>query len=389
MNSSESRRPGRRSTRPPNRPHPSRTDRPSSTSGNRSRRRSGSPTDRPPRPPERRSPSTTRPRPSSGGRTGAAAKIPGRTDGPVQRQTTRVSPRPERRRSGPPLRRSGARRPPGRVGPPPGVRRAQPAPETAAAERLQKFLARAGVASRRQCEALITAGRVQVNGEVVRTLGTRVRPGRDRVQVDGVGLRAEAPVILMLHKPAGYITAVSDPEGRPVVLSLLPKAGMPRLFPVGRLDWDTEGLLLLTNDGDLANLLTHPRHGVSKVYHAKVKGRPTAEGLGRLLRGVVSEGERLVGHRRARAADDAGEHLGDGRRARGTLPSGPSHVRSDRSSGPETGSSGAGPSHARNASAWAVAPPGSRGAPGAGSAEGRESARKALNTLRCLAIMKQ
>jgi pseudouridine synthase len=98
----------------------------------------------------------------------------------------------------------------------------------------------------------------------------------------------------MLHKPAGYITAVSDPEGRPVVLSLLPQAGMPRLFPVGRLDWDTEGLLLLTNDGDLANLLTHPRHGVSKVYHAKVKGRPTAEGLGRLLRGVVSEGERLV-----------------------------------------------------------------------------------------------
>jgi len=180
------------------------------------------------------------------------------------------------------------------LAPPPGAGVAPPAPEIAAAERLQKFLARAGVASRRQCEALITAGRVQVNGEVVRTLGTRVCPGRDRVQVDGVGLRAEAPVILMLHKPAGYITAVSDPEGRPVVLSLLPKAGMPRLFPVGRLDWDTEGLLLLTNDGDLANLLTHPRHGVSKVYHAKVKGRPTAEGLGRLLRGVVSEGERLA-----------------------------------------------------------------------------------------------
>lgn len=168
-----------------------------------------------------------------------------------------------------------------------------PAPEAGTAERLQKFLARAGVASRRQCEALITAGRVQVNGEVIRTLGTRVRPGRDRVQVDGVGLRAEAPVIIMLHKPAGYITAVSDPEGRPVVLSLLPKAGMPRLFPVGRLDWDTEGLLLLTNDGDLAHLLTHPRHGVSKVYHAKVKGRPTSEVLRRLIQGVVSDGERL------------------------------------------------------------------------------------------------
>jgi pseudouridine synthase len=115
----------------------------------------------------------------------------------------------------------------------------------------------------------------------------------DRVQVDGIGLRAEASVTVMLHKPAGYITAVSDPEGRPVVLSLLPRTGLPRLFPVGRLDWDTEGLLLLTNDGALANLLTHPRHGVSKVYHAKVKGRPAPELLRRLLHGVVCEGEPL------------------------------------------------------------------------------------------------
>lgn len=158
---------------------------------------------------------------------------------------------------------------------------------------MQKFLARAGVASRRQCEELIVAGRVRVNGEIVRTLGTRIRPGTDHVQVDGVGQRVEAPVTVMLHKPAGYITAVSDPEGRPVVLSLLPRSGLPRLFPVGRLDWDTEGLLLLTNDGDLANLLMHPRHGVAKVYHAKVKGRPTPETLRRLLAGVVSRGERL------------------------------------------------------------------------------------------------
>jgi pseudouridine synthase len=150
------------------------------------------------------------------------------------------------------------------------------------------------VASRRQCEELIVAGRVRVNGEVVRTLGTRIHPERDRVQVDGVGRRAEARVTVMLHKPAGYITAASDPEGRPVVLSLLPRVGLPRLFPVGRLDWDTEGLLLLTNDGELANVLTHPRHGVSKVYHAKVKGRPSLEALGRLLGGIVSEGERLV-----------------------------------------------------------------------------------------------
>jgi pseudouridine synthase len=159
--------------------------------------------------------------------------------------------------------------------------------------RLQKFLAHGGVASRRHCEELIAAGRVAVNGQVIRTPGLRVRPGVDRVQVDGVGVRAESTLTIMLHKPAGYITAVSDPEGRPVVLSLLPSAGLPRLFPVGRLDWDTEGLLLLTNDGELANLLTHPRHGIAKIYHAKLKGRPTPETLRRLLQGVVSEGERL------------------------------------------------------------------------------------------------
>ena len=134
---------------------------------------------------------------------------------------------------------------------------------------------------------------MQVNGAVIRTAGTRVQPQRDRVQVDGVRVRTEAPVTVMLHKPAGYITAVSDPEGRPVVVSLLPRTGLPRLFPVGRLDWDTEGLLLLTNDGELANILTHPRHGVPKVYHAKVKGRPSPEALRRLIRGVVSDGERL------------------------------------------------------------------------------------------------
>ena len=172
-------------------------------------------------------------------------------------------------------------------------RPAPQAPETGSGERLQKFLARAGVASRRQCEALIAEGRVQVNGAVVRTIGTRVRPDADQVSLDGVRLRPEAPVTVMLHKPAGYITAASDPEGRPVVVSLLPKVGLPRLFPVGRLDWDTEGLLLLTNDGELANLLTHPRHEVAKVYHAKVKGRPAPDVLRRLLHGVVSEGERL------------------------------------------------------------------------------------------------
>ena len=175
-----------------------------------------------------------------------------------------------------------------------GRERELPPPAAAlSGERLQKFLARAGVASRRECEVLISAGRVQVNGRVVTVLGTRVRPDRDRVQVDGQAVRTEGAVTIMLHKPAGYITSLSDPQGRPVVMSLLPQGG-PRLFPVGRLDWDTEGLLLLTNDGELANLLTHPRHRVRKVYHAKVKGRMSPEDLGRLLHGVMCDGERLV-----------------------------------------------------------------------------------------------
>lgn len=149
------------------------------------------------------------------------------------------------------------------------------------------------MASRRECETFITAGRVQVNGRVVTTLGTRVRPGRDHVQVDGQAIRIEGAVTIMLHKPPGYITSLSDPQGRPVVMSLLPRGGLPRLFPIGRLDWDTEGLLLLTNDGELANLLTHPRHAVRKVYHAKLKDHVSFESLGRLLHGVVCDGERL------------------------------------------------------------------------------------------------
>lgn len=132
-----------------------------------------------------------------------------------------------------------------------------------------------------------------MNGQVVRTLGTRVRPGRDFIRVDGETVRAEAPVTILLHKPAGYITSRSDPQGRPVVTSLLPQAGLPRLFPVGRLDWDTEGLLLLTNDGVLANALTHPRYAVRKVYRAKLKGHSTTEALALFTRGVVCDGEPL------------------------------------------------------------------------------------------------
>ena len=226
-----------------------------------------------------------------------------------------------------------------------------------------------------------------MNGVVVRTLGTRVRPGVDRVQVDGVGLRAEAPVTVMLHKPAGYITAVSDPEGRPVVLSLLPKMGLPRLFPVGRLDWDTEGLLLLTNDGDLAHFLTHPRHGVAKVYHAKVKGRPAPEALRRLVHGVVCDGERLSAAAVSSSAHHARQHVGGRERASGTLPPGPPDVRGYRPPGPEACPRGRGPDRLGPAAARALAAASAGGAPCAGGPEGRKRARKALNESRRLAIM--
>lgn len=174
-----------------------------------------------------------------------------------------------------------------------GRRTVRPEPTEAAGERLQKVLAQAGVASRREAEAMITAGRVRVNGRVVRVLGSRVRPGQDEIAVDGERVRGERVVTLMLHKPAGYISSRSDPEGRPVVGSLLPPKGLPNLYPVGRLDWDSEGLLLLSNDGELANILTHPRHGVRKVYRVKLKGKPTEETLRRLVAGVVCKGERL------------------------------------------------------------------------------------------------
>ena len=173
------------------------------------------------------------------------------------------------------------------------VRPAPPPTPPVAGERLQKVLAQAGVASRREAEVMIAAGRVRVNGRVVRVLGSRVRPGQDAIAVDGERIRSERVVTLMLHKPAGYISSRSDPEGRPVVGSLLPPKGLPNLYPVGRLDWDSEGLLLLSNDGELANILTHPRHGVRKVYRVRLKGKPTEETLRRLVAGVVCKGERL------------------------------------------------------------------------------------------------
>jgi 23S rRNA pseudouridine2605 synthase len=151
-------------------------------------------------------------------------------------------------------------------------------------ERLQKVLARAGVGSRRTNEILIAERRVTVNGEVA-VLGRRVDPQHDRIALDGVPVIVDASVVhWVLNKPAGYVTTAHDTHGRPTVLDLVP--GEPRVFPVGRLDLDTEGLLLLTNDGELAELLTHPRHGVEKEYFAEVEGRPSPAALRALRAGV-------------------------------------------------------------------------------------------------------
>ena len=153
--------------------------------------------------------------------------------------------------------------------------------------RLQKFLARAGAASRRGSENLMTAGRVTVNGQVVTELGSKVDPLVDKVAVDGVPVHLSAgPVTIMLHKPAGYVTTMSDPQGRPTVADLVPTARFPGLFPIGRLDFDTTGLLLFSTDGELGNGLLHPRHHVEKRYLALVNGTPTPAELARLEQGI-------------------------------------------------------------------------------------------------------
>lgn len=154
--------------------------------------------------------------------------------------------------------------------------------------RLQKFLARAGAASRRGSEDLMTAGRVTVNGAVVTELGSKVDPGVDEVAVDGVVARlSDGPSYFAMNKPAGYVTTMKDPHGRPTVADLFPRTAPAGLFPVGRLDQETEGLLLLTTDGELAHVLMHPRHHVAKTYLATVGGVPDDTALGALREGVA------------------------------------------------------------------------------------------------------
>lgn len=161
-----------------------------------------------------------------------------------------------------------------------------------APERLQKVLARAGVASRRHAEEVILAGRVTVNGEVVAELGARADPSVDHIAVDGkdIGLRPAivSHLYYLLHKPAGYVCTTSDPEGRPSALQLVPPA--PGLVTVGRLDLETEGLLLITDDGEWANHVSHPRYGVEKEYRTTVRGVPSPAALRRLREGVEIPG---------------------------------------------------------------------------------------------------
>ncbi len=174
--------------------------------------------------------------------------------------------------------------------------------------RLQKILSGAGVASRRAAERLMIEGRVTVNGQTVRELGAKADAAVDDIRVDGRRVRRTAPrIYLLLNKPRGYVTTRSDPEGRPTVLDLVP--GLHEyVYPVGRLDYDSEGLLILTNDGDLAAALTHPSHEVAREYHARVRGTPDPQALHRLARGVVLDGRRTARAEVALVDSGVGQH---------------------------------------------------------------------------------
>jgi 23S rRNA pseudouridine2605 synthase len=161
-------------------------------------------------------------------------------------------------------------------------------------ERLQKIIAAAGVTSRRKAEDLIRAGRVMVNGQVVTELGSKADPAHDRIKVDGRPLRSGGRLVyLLVNKPVGYVSTVSDPQHRPTVVSLV--GGIKeRVYPVGRLDYHSSGIILLTNDGELANFMMSRSSAVPRTYHVKLSGRPTAEDLRKLEGGLVLDGQRTA-----------------------------------------------------------------------------------------------
>ena len=156
--------------------------------------------------------------------------------------------------------------------------------------RINKYIAHAGIASRRKAEELIKQGKVSINGQVVRELATNVKSG-DRVEVEGQPIYNEEKVYYLLNKPRGVISSVSDDKGRKTVVELLPQV-KERIYPVGRLDWDTTGVLILTNDGDFTDEMIHPRNEIDKVYLARLKGLATKENLRPLTRGVVIDGKK-------------------------------------------------------------------------------------------------
>jgi len=162
-------------------------------------------------------------------------------------------------------------------------------------ERLQKILAQAGLGSRRKCEEFISEGRVRVEGRVVATMGSKADPHKDRITFDNRPLPAAShqgknTIYLLLNKPTGYVTTLSDPQGRPIVTDLLPDI-KTRIFPVGRLDLNSEGALILTNDGQLTNHILHPRYGIKKTYVVTVTKPPEAAQIRRLEQGIIIEGE--------------------------------------------------------------------------------------------------
>lgn len=158
-------------------------------------------------------------------------------------------------------------------------------------ERLQKILAAAGICSRRQAEKLILSGRVKVDGQLIRELGVKVDVARQKVEFDGKPLPEPTLVCYMLNKPRGYVTTMKDPQGRPIVTALMTGV-KERVFPVGRLDLETEGALLMTNDGDLSQRILHPSNESEKTYEAKVAGRPSKKSLTDLARGIMLDGKK-------------------------------------------------------------------------------------------------
>lgn len=219
---------------------------------------------------------------------------------PKKRPTTKSSPSSPRGKAKPAKKRPArgkAEAPKKRVPRrPPGARRKGPTARVSEqpGERLQKILAAAGIASRRECEELILEGRVQVDGQVVTELGSRVDLSAQEVHVDGDPLPRPRKAYFAVNKPTGVVSTASDPSGRPRVTDLLPPS-LGRLYNVGRLDMASEGLILVTNDGELANRLTHPSHGVEKTYNVEVAGLPGPEVLDQLRKGVYfAEGKAQI-----------------------------------------------------------------------------------------------